>query len=138
MVAATVIPARFLAMMAHFVIALILWWSRGENIKATLPDAYTQHEYDNRDNEMIIALSLTMACFAVEFLGLFRGISLFNASSNMLYIAAHAGAAVALSFFVLDVWEYDTYWYIFGFCSAFPAVIEGLTFFAVYGLKAVD
>ena len=31
-------------------------------------------------------------------------------------IAAHSSAAISLSMFVLEEWDCDKFWYIFGFC----------------------
>ncbi|KHJ48839.1 hypothetical protein D918_01144 [Trichuris suis] len=36
----------------------------------------------------------------------------------------HAAGTVTLSIFILKLWSSYLYWYIFGFCSAFPAVCE--------------
>jgi len=38
--------------------------------------------------------------------------------------AAHASASVTMVFFLFDQWCSDTYWYIFGFCSALPGITE--------------
>ena len=31
-------------------------------------------------------------------------------------IAAHSSAAISLSMFVLEEWDCDKFWYVFGFC----------------------
>jgi hypothetical protein len=51
---------------------------------------------------------------------LFGPISLTHVAATSL----HAAAAVALAYFIFDTWPCADYWYIFGFCSAFPAVTE--------------
>ena len=33
-----------------------------------------------------------------------------------LAIAAHSSAAISLSMFVIEEWDCDQFWYIFGFC----------------------
>ena len=45
--------------------------------------------------------------------------------------AAHAFGALALVFFLFEYWPCDYYWYIFGFCSAFPGFMELMTMLGV-------
>nr|XP_023509506.1 transmembrane protein 107 isoform X1 [Equus caballus] len=56
-------------------------------------------------------------------------------ASSSQAIGAHCSASVALSFFIFERWECTTYWYIFVFCSALPAVTEMALFISVFGLK---
>ena len=35
---------------------------------------------------------------------------------QVVAIAAHSSAAISLSMFVLEEWDCDKFWYIFGFC----------------------
>ncbi|XP_072573322.1 transmembrane protein 107 isoform X3 [Paramormyrops kingsleyae] len=50
-------------------------------------------------------------------------------------LAAHCSASVCLSFFVFQQWECWTYWFVFTFCSALPALMEILLFVSVFALK---
>ena len=54
---------------------------------------------------------------------------------TLVSIIAHGTAAVALAYFALDVWDCDLYWWIFGFCSGLPALLEILLMIGVLGLK---
>ena len=56
-------------------------------------------------------------------------------SIALLSITAHATASVALAYFALDVWDCNLYWWIFGFCSGLPALLEVLLMVGVLGLK---
>ncbi|XP_051781099.1 transmembrane protein 107-like isoform X2 [Erpetoichthys calabaricus] len=131
----SLVPARFLTLIAHLVIVITIFWSRENNVLACLPLQYTQQDYNNKDTELIVALSVTLGMFAIELAGFFSGISMFNNSQSLLSLVAHCSAAVTLSFFVFRKWECWTYWYIFGFCSALPALIEIVLFIAVLGMK---
>jgi len=129
------VPARFLTLIAHFVLILAIFWSRDENVKAGLPLKYTPRQYEDKDIQFIVALALTLAGFAIEMFGFFGGISTFLPSSGLVSTALHAAACVALAFFIWDVWDCDLYWYIFGFCSALPAVLEIAVIVGVLALK---
>ncbi|XP_072094899.1 transmembrane protein 107-like [Mobula birostris] len=50
-------------------------------------------------------------------------------------IGAHGSASAALLFFLFEQWPCNTYWWIFTFCSVFPACIEIVLVIAVFGLK---
>ncbi|XP_028636006.1 transmembrane protein 107 isoform X1 [Arvicanthis niloticus] len=129
------VPSRFLTLLAHLVVVITLFWSRESNIQACLPLKFTPEEYEKQDNQLVAALCLTLGLFAVELAGFLSGVSMFNSTQSLLSIAAHCSASVALSFFIFERWECTTYWYIFAFCSAFPAVTETALFIAVFGLK---
>ncbi|XP_005399487.1 PREDICTED: transmembrane protein 107 isoform X2 [Chinchilla lanigera] len=115
------VPSRFLTLMAHLVVVITLFWSRDSNVLACLPLRFTPEQYKKRDIELahhylwIQRLSFTLVRFQA--------------------IGAHCSASVALSFFIFERWECTTYWYIFAFCSALPAVTEVALFVAVFGLR---
>ncbi|XP_041094339.1 transmembrane protein 107-like isoform X1 [Polyodon spathula] len=131
----SLVPARFLTLTAHLVIVITIFWSRDSNVLACLPLQYTQEQYQARDTELIVALSVTLGLFVIELAGFLSGVSMFNSSQSLLSLVAHCSASVCLSFFVFQQWECWTYWYMFGFCSALPAVMEIVIFIAVFGLK---
>uniref|UniRef100_A0A8D0SMT2 Transmembrane protein 107 n=1 Tax=Sus scrofa TaxID=9823 RepID=A0A8D0SMT2_PIG len=105
------------------------------NIQACLPLTFTPEEYEKQDIQLVAALSVTLGLFAVELVGFFSGVSMFNSTQSLISIGAHCSASVALSFFIFERWECTTYWYIFVFCSALPAVTEIALFISVFGLK---
>lgn len=118
------VPARFLTIVSHLVLVIIIFWSRKPNIESCLPRTYTQAEYDKKDLELIIGLSVALGLFAIELIGFFGGLTMFTSMQCLLSTAAHAGAFVALAFFLFEMWPCTWYWYIFGFCSALPGVTE--------------
>ncbi|XP_005399486.1 PREDICTED: transmembrane protein 107 isoform X1 [Chinchilla lanigera] len=129
------VPSRFLTLMAHLVVVITLFWSRDSNVLACLPLRFTPEQYKKRDIELVTALSVTLGLFAVELAGFLSGVSMFNSTQSLISIGAHCSASVALSFFIFERWECTTYWYIFAFCSALPAVTEVALFVAVFGLR---
>ncbi|XP_006010165.1 transmembrane protein 107 isoform X2 [Latimeria chalumnae] len=131
----SLVPARFLTLIAHLVIVITIFWSRESNVLACLPPNFTQQEYQSRDVEMIVALSVTLGLFAIELSGFLSGVSMFNSTQSLISLTAHCSASVCLSFFVFEKWECWNYWFIFAFCSALPACIEILLFIGVFALK---
>ncbi|XP_044273246.1 transmembrane protein 107 isoform X2 [Varanus komodoensis] len=129
------VPSRFLTLTAHLVIVITIFWSRENNVRASLPLQCTQEEFQKKDTELVVALSVTLGLFAVELVGFFSGVSMFNNAQSLLSIGAHASAAVALLFFFFEQWDNSLYWWIFAFCSALPAAVEALLFISVFGLK---
>ncbi|CAB1448742.1 unnamed protein product [Pleuronectes platessa] len=157
----SLVPARFLTIIAHLVIVITIFWSRENNVKACLPLDFTQEQYEIKDRNLVVALAVTLGLFAIELAGFFSGVSMFNCSQGLLSTGVHASASVALlfflfeqweceiywwilaicsasvslSFFVFEKWECWTYWVIFAVCSVLPAFVEILLFIAVFGLK---
>ncbi|KAM9111278.1 transmembrane protein 107-like isoform 1-T1 [Pangshura tecta] len=129
------VPARFLTLTAHLVIVITIFWSRDNNVLASLPLQYSQQQYQRQDVELVVALSVTLGLFAVELAGFLAGVSMFNNTQSLLSLAAHCSASICLSFFVSERWESATYWYILAFCSALPAAFEILLFVSVFGFK---
>ncbi|GFG39639.1 hypothetical protein Cfor_03702 [Coptotermes formosanus] len=50
-VAGGLIPARFLTLISHLTITIVILWSREENVKACLPFEYTADDYAQKDVE---------------------------------------------------------------------------------------
>ncbi|XP_024917637.1 transmembrane protein 107 isoform X3 [Cynoglossus semilaevis] len=113
----SLVPARFLTIIAHLVIVITIFWSRENNVKASLPLEFTQEQYDSEDQKLVVALAVTLGLFAIELSGFFSGVSMFNCSQGLLSTGAHASASVALLFFLFEQWELDIYWAILAICS---------------------
>ncbi|XP_063302084.1 transmembrane protein 107 isoform X1 [Pelobates fuscus] len=131
----SLVPSRFLTLIAHLVIVITIFWSRENNVLACLPVTYTQQEFSSRDTELIVALSVTLGMFVIEFAGFLSGISMFNNTQSLLSVGAHASASVALLFFLFEAWSCSVYWWIMALCSVLPALTEIIVFIAVLGFK---
>ncbi|CAG11863.1 unnamed protein product [Tetraodon nigroviridis] len=114
----SLVPARFLTIIAHLVIVITIFWSRENNVRAGLPLDFTQEQYDSEDRKLVIALAVTIGMFAIELAGFFSGVSMFNCSQGLLSTGTHASASVALLFFLFEQWECDIYWWIFVICRS--------------------
>ncbi|XP_066528093.1 transmembrane protein 107 like [Hoplias malabaricus] len=131
----SLVPSRFLTLIAHLVIVITIFWSRENNVRACLPLDYTKDEYSLEDTRLVVALSVTLGMFAVELVGFFSGVSMFNNNQGLLSTACHASGSVALLFFLFEQWTCSIYWWIFAFCSIIPAIYEIILIIAVFGLK---
>uniref|UniRef100_A0A8C1H6T1 Transmembrane protein 107 n=1 Tax=Cyprinus carpio carpio TaxID=630221 RepID=A0A8C1H6T1_CYPCA len=131
----SLVPARFLTLIAHLVIVIIIFWSRVRPSPVVEPLDYTNEEYRSEDTRLVVALSVTLGLFAVELVGFLCGVSMFNNNQALLSIGCHASGSVALLFFLFEQWTCSIYWWIFGFCSVIPALYEMVLFVVVFGFK---
>ena len=69
--------------------------------------------------------------FAVEFAGMFTGVSLFMPTANAYYIFSHFFGALFVGLFVCLNWEIASYHWCFTLFSFFPALCEACLAFAV-------
>lgn len=128
-------PARFLCLVAHLVITIMILWSREDNVRACLSREYTMNEFEAKDTELIIGLAISLGLFLIEFIGFFAGLSMFSYTQNAFSAILHAGAGIALVFFIFDLQCADDFWYIFAVCSVLPAILEVSTIVGVTCLK---
>ncbi|XP_066925364.1 transmembrane protein 107-like [Clytia hemisphaerica] len=127
------VPVRFLALISHFVILVTVLWSVNATVNSCLPTGYSQTDFETFKERLTIGFSLAIALIAIEMIGFLLGISMFVTSIALISTLAHVVASILLAMFVLDSWECQSYWYIFGFCSATPAFFE-LVALMLYGL----
>uniref|UniRef100_A0A673MYN2 Transmembrane protein 107 n=1 Tax=Sinocyclocheilus rhinocerous TaxID=307959 RepID=A0A673MYN2_9TELE len=132
-VVSSLVPARFLTLIAHLVIVIIIFWSRENSVRACLPLDYTNEEYSLEDTRLVVALSVTLGLFAVELVGFLCGVSMFNNNQALLSIGCHASGSVALLFFLFEQWTCSIYLWIFGFCRGHMMLLKR-TLFCVFGV----
>ncbi|TRY66463.1 hypothetical protein DNTS_005360 [Danionella cerebrum] len=131
----SLVPARFLTLIAHLVVVIIIFWSRENSVRACLPLDFTNEQYSLEDTRLVVALAVTVGLFAVELVGFLCGVSMFNNNQALLSIGCHTSGSVSLSFFLFEQWPCSIYWWIFGFCSVIPALYEMMLFVVVFGFK---
>uniref|UniRef100_A0A1B6CPB6 Transmembrane protein 107 n=1 Tax=Clastoptera arizonana TaxID=38151 RepID=A0A1B6CPB6_9HEMI len=129
------IPARFLILLSHLTISIIILWSRDGNVKACLPYDYENEEYTKRDFQLLIGLCLAIGFIGFELLAFISGISMFMPTVSILSIICHASASILLSKSLLDEWDCRIYWWIFTFCSIIPFILEIGVFINVLALQ---
>ncbi|XP_065906490.1 transmembrane protein 107-like [Dysidea avara] len=124
MASAKLIPARFLSLTAHFVLNVMLFWSRERNVYSCLDEVYSSSEYDTKDLQLLVGLITSLVFTIIELVGFLSGLSMFANLQALFSIAAHITACITLAFFVTMEWSCDDYWYIFSFCSFLPLLTE--------------
>eukprot|EP00037_Helgoeca_nana_P000927 m.24463 g.24463 ORF g.24463 m.24463 type:complete len:141 (-) comp11247_c0_seq1:212-634(-) len=133
---ASLIPARFLLMLAHFVVAVCAFFEKDALVQAC--DRVDTTQDDTRKDELLAALILTMICFGVEFASFFSGVSMFNNPISILSIVCHAAGALAFSFLIIDTMcSNESIWYIWAFCSLLPVLYEAALLYVVF-VKKID
>lgn len=95
-----------------------------DNILACMNEKFTDSGYKTHDTQLIIATSISFAFFAVELFGFIFALSVAVVWQNLFSMACHAAGLVTLLFYIFFSWCSDMYWFVFGFCSALPAVVE--------------
>jgi hypothetical protein len=73
---------------------------------------------------LLLALSFTLLCTAVEYGGFFLGLSMFTSLPSIFSITSHVSACISLALFIVNEWSCDDYWFIFGFCSVPSFIVE--------------
>lgn len=129
------VPARFLVLLAHFVLTTTVLMARQDNVLACLPLDHTELQLQRKDTELAAGLGVTIALLAIEMIGFLTGLSMFSPIQSLLSITLHSTATVAMAYLILDIWDCDLFWWIFSLCSCFPAVTELTIMVGVLGLK---
>jgi len=79
----TVIPARFIATLAHLAVAIMVLYQMSDNVIASIPYNHTSSQYDTVYSSLEAAVWLTILFQAAEILGLFAGFSMFSPIVNV-------------------------------------------------------
>uniref|UniRef100_T1HE65 Transmembrane protein 107 n=1 Tax=Rhodnius prolixus TaxID=13249 RepID=T1HE65_RHOPR len=80
----TIVPARFLTLLANLIILILSLWSRESNVLASLPIEFEEDDYNSVHKELTIGLSVGIALIGIEFIGFFSGITMFKNSISLL------------------------------------------------------
>mmetsp|Transcript_22141 Transcript_22141/g.39238 ORF Transcript_22141/g.39238 Transcript_22141/m.39238 type:complete len:141 (-) Transcript_22141:298-720(-) len=120
----SLIPARFLATMAQLLAASLVYYSKDDNVRASLASNYTDSEFNDKNSEITAAVTLTVVFVTLQILSIFSGYTLFIPPLNAMHIFLNASGAVLICWFIMDTWNVTTFWYIFIFFSLINTVIE--------------
>ncbi|XP_063232914.1 transmembrane protein 107-like isoform X1 [Bacillus rossius redtenbacheri] len=131
------IPARFLSLISHLVITILLLWSRDENVKSSLPLEYSVIEYAARDYQMTVGLCVALALIGLELVTFLFGVTMFMPTTSTILnsrctvcdlddvaVLCHSSGSVLLSHFLFDAWNCRLYWWVFALCSVLPAAVD--------------
>ncbi|KAI5710523.1 hypothetical protein M8J76_004974 [Diaphorina citri] len=125
----SLIPARFLSLIGHMTILIIIFWSLEESSRKCLRHDQEEDDLIDQMRRMKWGVSLALAFIVIEFLGFLSGCSMFHPSYAILNIGCHGFAAIVLSLSLLQTYSCSLYWWIFVVCSALPVFIECIIIF---------
>ncbi|KAJ3196910.1 hypothetical protein HK101_007275 [Irineochytrium annulatum] len=118
------LPARFLSVVGHLMITIMVYYSKDGNVRRAMPlrdisnyDHYNSRVYADVRPSMVVALALTWICFAIELGTLLSGVTMFNRLSGLISYSFHLAFRDQIS-------DYTIYWSIFFYCNFIPALSE--------------
>eukprot|EP00696_Hemimastix_kukwesjijk_P004362 gnl/Hemi2/15380_TR5177_c0_g2_i1.p1 gnl/Hemi2/15380_TR5177_c0_g2~~gnl/Hemi2/15380_TR5177_c0_g2_i1.p1 ORF type:complete len:154 (+),score=18.90 gnl/Hemi2/15380_TR5177_c0_g2_i1:36-464(+) len=134
----SVIPARFYATIGHFILLVMIFYSKGDNITASLSSGYSASDYNSANSVFVIGLAVALALIGVEMVGLFGGLTIFALHLNVTHTVLHFIGVITLSLFILQTWSYTAYWPIFVITSIIPGILEICTLIVMFGCNVVE
>ncbi|EEH54088.1 uncharacterized protein MICPUCDRAFT_48260 [Micromonas pusilla CCMP1545] len=129
------LPTRFILTAAHLIATLTIVYDSDMTVYRATGTSTGVSD----DKMQLEALAWTsIACFIVEFLGMFSGVSLFVHSANVTYIFLHFFGTVYVALFCFLHWDLDVFPWLAALFSFLPATIEVGVAFAVYKLGVMQ
>ena len=148
MLIAVLLPARFLALMAHLVATAVLLYMLFASIQIALPppqrtssgawdhelqdEAYKRARYD-----LFHVVGWTFGCLLIELISLFTSASSSLPRVMMCNIIAHACGGFFTLWMTLDGWTYVSAIVLFVLFALLPAIAEGVIL-ATHTLSNLD
>lgn len=125
-----VVAWRFIALLAHGVAVTSYAFLKRDGIAVTLgpPSRLTDtnDRYRRALHRVNAVLYMSLACFAIDFAGLFAAYSLTWHRATLFNALAHAVGAFLVFWAQLDGWSYRAAEYHFALFTLLPACLEGL------------
>jgi len=121
----SVVAARFVILIIHLFLTIIVLLSQSNNVNACMRSgSFSQGRYSLLDTQITIAVSISFGLFCVEFIGILFSLSLFVFLQDIFSMLCHMTGSIVLLVYIFNVWCSGTYWFVFGFCCAAPALTE--------------
>ncbi|KAF8563579.1 hypothetical protein P879_08055 [Paragonimus westermani] len=121
----SLIPSRFLIILAHLILCLSLLLSeRSQLIETSLPKRFSAVEAKYTSDLCIVAFSLSVIFVLFELVGFLSGATMFMVSYNLVSIIFHFSGVISTSFFIVETWNLQSYWYIFVGTICIPLLLE--------------
>lgn len=118
------VPARFLILVSHLVLTIIVVLARDNNIVSCMRINYSEMEYASLDIQVIVATAMSFGLFFLEFAAFIWAFSVTQQWQNLFSVLCHCAGTITLAFYLFDQWCCSRYWYVFGFCCIPPALTE--------------
>ncbi|RKP18412.1 hypothetical protein ROZALSC1DRAFT_29900, partial [Rozella allomycis CSF55] len=101
-------------MSIHFALATSLYFSKGINIKTSLPIVYSTDQYSAANDVVLSYIIFAWVSFLILFLCFFTGISMFRYNLSVLHSFFHIMGIIFLTLYITKPWPYEVGWYIVG------------------------
>lgn len=126
-----VVAWRFIALLCHGVAVTSYAFLKGDGIAVTLePPTRLNSDINDRYRRALhrvnAILYVSLACFVVDFAGLFAAYSFAWHRATLFNALAHAVGALLVFWAQLDGWSYKAAEYHFALFTLLPACLEGL------------
>ncbi|KAG2486512.1 hypothetical protein HYH03_014814 [Edaphochlamys debaryana] len=124
------LPARFIVMTCHLISVLMVLFDVDYLVSEMLgfnadtgPPSNEQAFNDKK--QVVEGLCYgAIACFGIEYIGLFLGISMFFPQIMSLYVILHFLGAILVGLFRVDNWDVGALAAFFACFNALPTIIE--------------
>ncbi|CAG0920582.1 unnamed protein product [Notodromas monacha] len=120
----SLMPSRFLSLVAHFVILVTAMSDKKANVLASLPWDFTEEEWNGKMRELSAGLIVSLVFICVELVTFLFGVTMFLPMQSVISIFCHGGGAITMGIFLVDVWDTYWFWWSFGVFSAVPFACE--------------
>ncbi|WIA13054.1 hypothetical protein OEZ85_006660 [Tetradesmus obliquus] len=131
------LPTRFLTTTAHFIAVVTILFDVRMLASQILLAGSSDTDLLAADDLMQLTKQLSsvayaaIACFAVEYVGLFLGVSIFMHGHSCLYIVLHFVGAILTGLMYTNAWSAGALIAFVLVCNCIPAALELLTFLFV-------
>ena len=130
-IAERILPPRFLSLIIQIIITMNLFWFQDATVEASLPLGYPSDMKKGKETEVLVALSLSISCNAIELLSLFVGYSIFSYATGMISTCSHVSGSIVMAFVLLESLSVTSLWYSFSFTCLLPLLVEMSTVIAI-------
>lgn len=124
------LPCRFLTTTAHFVLMLCILLDAGTVVVQSGTVIYSDTYYQQLSLVQAICYA-AMACFAVEYICLFLGVSIFFRALTVIYALLHFSGTVTAALLYAEGWPANAIIPIFVLFSGMPTFMELMTLIVI-------
>lgn len=118
------IPAmRVFALISHFLLTTGLYWTKFDSLQVNMADFTDNHEYVIIDSQYTGLVSFGLIALMLQTVFLLSSPDTIVLGS-VLHLAADCAACFWISWIILDGLDWQTYIYIFVFCTVLPLVYD--------------
>lgn len=125
-VSQTLFPAKFLCLIGHIAMIIIIFFIKEDNIFAGISyySVKNDSEYNQAWDSLVAALSLSIIIMLFELSVLLVGVTMQHPFVTVTSIAFHSLGVIFLIWYFLLSWRYQVIWAIWIFTNVIPFTME--------------